>query len=111
MDPGAGRPRETLWRLFRDSGPGGPGILTFAATPEKDDLAQKIPIFPVVPCRNRDGFDFAWKLKGSFYRGCFFSRKEARVPIGALEGGVWGRVQGGGGGFPVENKGKRGRGW
>ena len=30
-----------------------------------------------------------------------------RVPIGVLGGGVGGRVQGGGGGvFPVENKGK-----
>ena len=31
-----------------------------------------------------------------------------RVPIGVPGGGVWGRVQvGGGGGFPVENEGKR----
>ena len=35
------------------------------------------------------------KLKGSFYRGSF--RKGVRVPISVSGGGVWGRVQGGGG--------------
>ena len=34
-----------------------------------------------------------------------------RAPIGVPGGGVWGRVQvGGGGGFPVENEGKKGKG-
>ena len=37
--------------------------------------------------------------------------RKVRVPIGVVGGGVWGRVQvGGGGGFPVENKGKGDRG-
>ena len=30
-----------------------------------------------------------------------------RVPTGVFEGEVWGQVQVGGGGFPVENEGKR----
>ena len=41
-------------------------------------------------------FFIGQKLKGSFYRGSF--RKGVRVPIGVPGGGVWGRVQGGGGG-------------
>ena len=37
------------------------------------------------------------------------SRKGVRVPIGVLGGGVWGRFQGGGGGWlPVEGKGEGG---
>ena len=42
---------------------------------------------------------FGQKLKGSFYGGSF--RRGVRVPIGVLGGGLWGRVQVGGGvGFP-----------
>ena len=50
------------------------------------------------------------KPKGSFTGGSF--RKGVRVPIGVPGGGVWGRVQvGGGASFPVENEGNRGRRW
>ena len=53
------------------------------------------------------------ELTVSFSGGRF--RKGVRVPIGVLGGGVWGRVQVGGGGrgmgFPVENEEKTGRVW
>ena len=51
------------------------------------------------------------KLTGSFFTGDSF-RKGVRVPIGVPGGGVWCRVQvgGGGGGFPVKTEGRGERG-
>ena len=51
------------------------------------------------------------ETKGYFLPGIF--RKRVGVPIGVPGGGVWGRVQvGGGGGFPLENEGQgKGGGW
>ena len=54
--------------------------------------------------------NFGQTLKGNFAGGSF--RKGVAVPIGVSRGGIWGRVQGGGGGQPSRKKsGKRGRGW
>ena len=56
-------------------------------------------------------FRFGQKLKGrlNFFPGGSF-HKGVRVPIGVLKGGVWGRVQVGGGGaaflWKIREKGK-----